>query len=401
MSSSFRFLTHALTSLIFVFPASAASIQLLAPPTAQQLPAGLSGTNYTNSQGNSINNNGQIAVTLFTSGGGASSALYTDGTFTSIQGTATGPTKRSATDINNSGAISGTFFTGTAKTSGFSVQNDTVVNLKDLSSGSTYRGSQTYAINDTGIVVGESYTSGNSHIHAVVWVGGTSASPAAPTASTNAVDLTPSGNYDSYAYDINSPSDPSKYEIVGTANNKAFKYTKTGGLTFLTTTVSDAYSVNNAGLITGDMADSSGDNFIAYLYDPSGGGSFTSLGTLAGTSNSAGNSINSLGQIVGDSYNLNAAGSAVLDQTAFLYSNGQMIDLNSLLPANSGWHLEYAAAINDLDQIVGTGTFNGVEQGFLLDTVDSTQTPEPGTILLLTSGIALAVFGRRLSVRRV
>ena len=42
-----------------------------------------------------------------------------------------------------------------------------------------------------------------------------------------------------------------------------------------------------------------------------------------------------------------------------------MIDLNSLLPAGSGWTLDEATAINDRGQIVGEGYYHGVECGFL------------------------------------
>ena len=40
---------------------------------------------------------------------------------------------------------------------------------------------------------------------------------------------------------------------------------------------------------------------------------------------------------------------------AFLYSDGQMQDLNSLIAPNSGWTLREATGINDANQIVGFG----------------------------------------------
>ena len=39
-----------------------------------------------------------------------------------------------------------------------------------------------------------------------------------------------------------------------------------------------------------------------------------------------------------------------------------MTDLNSLLPANSGWVLESAQFINNSGRIVGTGTYNDQSQ---------------------------------------
>jgi probable HAF family extracellular repeat protein len=43
-----------------------------------------------------------------------------------------------------------------------------------------------------------------------------------------------------------------------------------------------------------------------------------------------------------------------------------MLDLNNLIPANSGWFLQAANAINDKGQIVGEGTLNGQIEAFLL-----------------------------------
>jgi hypothetical protein len=51
---------------------------------------------------------------------------------------------------------------------------------------------------------------------------------------------------------------------------------------------------------------------------------------------------------------------------AFLYSEGSMKDLNTLIPAGSGWHLEFASSIDDTGQIVGFGSFNGHEHAYLL-----------------------------------
>jgi hypothetical protein len=52
---------------------------------------------------------------------------------------------------------------------------------------------------------------------------------------------------------------------------------------------------------------------------------------------------------------------------AFLWSPTQGFrDLNSLLPADSGWKLKSADAINDRGEIVGTGALHGEVSGFLL-----------------------------------
>jgi probable HAF family extracellular repeat protein len=49
-----------------------------------------------------------------------------------------------------------------------------------------------------------------------------------------------------------------------------------------------------------------------------------------------------------------------------------MTDLNSLLPANSGWELTTANAINEQGQIVGSGKKDGQTKAFLLTPVVTT-----------------------------
>ena len=64
------------------------------------------------------------------------------------------------------------------------------------------------------------------------------------------------------------------------------------------------------------------------------------LGTLGGGSSYA-YGVNDSGEIVGYSYLADGG------QHAFLYDDGTMLDLNSLIPANSGWDLLEAYGIND------------------------------------------------------
>ncbi len=70
--------------------------------------------------------------------------------------------------------------------------------------------------------------------------------------------------------------------------------------------------------------------------------------------------INTSGQVVGLSY---TSGNGA--QHAFLFSGGVVIDLNDLIPANSGWALTRATGINDSGQIVGHGRLNNQNRAFL------------------------------------
>lgn len=74
--------------------------------------------------------------------------------------------------------------------------------------------------------------------------------------------------------------------------------------------------------------------------------SVADLGTLPGDAQSYGVSINNAGQIVG-------ASCGVVTCRAFLWQNGGMIDLNTLIPPSSRYLLTGAGAINDSGVIVG------------------------------------------------
>jgi probable HAF family extracellular repeat protein len=56
--------------------------------------------------------------------------------------------------------------------------------------------------------------------------------------------------------------------------------------------------------------------------------------------------------------------------SAFLWEEGTLTDLNRLIPADLGWILNYARAINACGEIVGSGSLNGVPHGFKLQPID-------------------------------
>lgn len=70
--------------------------------------------------------------------------------------------------------------------------------------------------------------------------------------------------------------------------------------------------------------------------------------------------INNSEEIVG--FSLGASG-----PHAYLWKHGEMIDLNTAIPAGSGWTLMFSQSINDRGQIAGSGVTPGGEvHGFLL-----------------------------------
>lgn len=81
---------------------------------------------------------------------------------------------------------------------------------------------------------------------------------------------------------------------------------------------------------------------------------------------------------------------------AWLWVEGSLYPLDSLVPCNSGWELHYADDINEVGQIVGTGLHNGVERGFLLRPVGSRCVGDldgDRTVALPDLALLLSVFG--------
>lgn len=118
-----------------------------------------------------------------------------------------------------------------------------------------------------------------------------------------------------------------------------------------------AAAISSTGRVVGMAASAYGPNH-AFISDGSG---LRDLGTLGGAI-SAATAINASNQVVGYSYLRTAA----VTHAVFWSASGGMLDLNRMLPANSGWELTYAAGINDRGQIVGTGLHNGTVRAFLL-----------------------------------
>jgi probable HAF family extracellular repeat protein len=142
--------------------------------------------------------------------------------------------------------------------------------------------------------------------------------------------------------------------------------------------------INNAGQIVGYSYTPDDHRWHAFLYSE---GTMMDLGTLNGGPFSEAWGINASGQVVGNS--TAAPGSTPRNgDHAILYSGGIMYDLETLVPANTGWQLINATAINDVGQIVGWGFYKGEEAAFLL--TPQAPVPEPGYWPLLLACVAVA-----------
>ncbi len=116
------------------------------------------------------------------------------------------------------------------------------------------------------------------------------------------------------------------------------------------------YGVSENGNVTGIASDSMGNNH-AFLYTQ---GHMIDLGTLGGDY-STGYGVNDRGQVVGTS-----AAPVSGFESAFLWQDGKLINLNKVLPPNSGWTLTEAMGITDSGYITGYGTHTGHRHAYLL-----------------------------------
>lgn len=123
-----------------------------------------------------------------------------------------------------------------------------------------------------------------------------------------------------------------------------------------------AMAIDAVGDVAGYSAPDNTTNSHAFLWRPGSG--MIDLGTLGylrgPSSESRAYGMNDVGQVVGESDGFDNR------MHAFLWQNGTMTNLDTLLPAGSGWQLERASAINDAGQIVGFGIFNGHRHGYLM-----------------------------------
>ena len=146
---------------------------------------------------------------------------------------------------------------------------------------------------------------------------------------------------------------------------------------------SRGFAVNNLDHVTGaSIINGNGDEHAFFWHD----GTMTDLGTTGEAITSQGLGMNNLDQVVG---------TLVFDPSdgtknhGFLFSDGVMVDVNSLLPGNSGWVLRDAQGINDVGQIVGFGNIGGEQHAYLLAPV-----PEPSGLVPLAASIFFVFFSR-------
>ena len=295
-------------------------------------------------------------------------------------------------------------------------------------------------INDNGVAVGYSYTTGNAALDAFTYINGTMTDVTTTLHITlGGTSVSPNAINNSGQIAGSASTDPNS---AAAGSTHAFLYNGTAtidlGALYGPTGQSHAYAINNAGLVVGNTNSVSGPTH-AFLYNSTGMHDIGTIGNSSGTSTAY--DINGTGQVVGESgigdgtyihaflyngttmvdltpgasyatltskaYGIDSAGDVVgfynptssSGQHGFLYSGGTLVDLNSLLPSNSGWTITGAYGINDAGQIAAIGKNGAGQSHVLLLSAPASLVPEPPAVALLCSGAVLGLGLRQLSRR--
>lgn len=240
--------------------------------------------------------------------------------------------------INSAGLIVGASATAQGALHAFSI--DPRQNSQPTDLGVLVGGNQSVAtgINDEGLIVGYAQVGDGSYR---AFTAGTGPLTALPL---------PEGYVSQWATAVNAAGQIAGYALHGSdSHTNAFLYSfhqnqdlgrPVGADQVLVT------ALNDEGVVFGHAHYATGAASRAVRWDS---GQWTELGDFLGGGQTEVAGANRYGQLVGRALTTNGV------WHAFLYTGGRAFDLNALLPADSGWTLQSAAAINDRGQIAATG----------------------------------------------
>ncbi|MGA2797213.1 MAG: PEP-CTERM sorting domain-containing protein [Thermoguttaceae bacterium] len=348
-----------------------------------------------------INDNGQVVGSSFSSDGNYSHAfIYDPTTGLNDLGVVPGDASSYAYGVNNRGDVVGESFLPGGGSRAFIYSSTS--GMTSLGGLPGWSNSTAYSINDLGTVVGKSYSQNQNLSRGFIYKPGAGIYDPGilPGEVTEAQDvnnsdtivwhkITPNVTVGTYLYDSNG-----YLQAIGGLQPG-------GGY--------NGQSLSNIGHMAGTTIvtdSSSGKKSDHAILTGLPGSPAVDVGFLPGTSYAWAYGVNDLDQVVGDT--------GILTNSAFLYSEGSLCNINQLLdlsdPNTASWvgaggHICTAKAINDSGWIAAQGVMppypigGGAyayppQQAFLLVPV-----PEPITLVLLVfGGIAFLALGWRRSV---
>jgi probable HAF family extracellular repeat protein len=213
--------------------------------------------------------------------------------------------------------------------------------LTDIHSPTLFpQGTKSVGINSSGVVVGQGWlTSSSFHVFAY--------------ANGQMVDIGPPGSFQAAPTAINDAGQIVGNYFTSSTDSGAFlyfngKFTNLGAPAGTTTSAS---AINSTGQIAGQISFNSGAPSHAAVWN---NGVWTDLGGFTGATGTSATGINMAGQVIG------TAGFPVTSYHPFIPAksiaciirNGSVVDLNKLIPGNSGFNLSRAIAINDAGQVL-------------------------------------------------
>jgi probable HAF family extracellular repeat protein len=311
---------------------------------------------------NGINDLGQIAGNGFNANGDIQAAVWTPGAPPSMRFLGTPPDFSG--DINNAGQVTGQHQFGPGEYRAALFSNG---RIQDLGAPGPSAG---YAINAHGQVAGFLSIS-LGHDHAFLYTNG------------QLTDLGAFSGGHSDAYGINDAGQVVGSSLVAGVDGgpntwRAFEYSS-GALHELGIggDFSIAWDINNAGQVVGEWRPSSENGSHAFVYKD---GVVQDLGNLGGDSTYA-LSINDRGDIVG----YGSTGLGPLH--GFIYVDGKMVDLNTLLVAPDGWEITRTSAINEERQIASLAC--RIDDSSQCMPALLSPVPEPAAAMLWSGGLLL------------